>query len=81
MKYRIAKAFLATSLFASLLLVTLLVSSSPAAGQESSALSLETHIPLPEEALAFHVDAEVIDASFVYDSNRSGGGGVPILTG
>src|SRR5713226_9315464 len=42
MKYRIAKLFLARSLLASLL-----VSTSPAAGQESQALSLETHIPLP----------------------------------
>src|SRR6266705_5416917 len=47
MKYGNAKLFLATSLFASLLLATLLVSSIPAAGQESSALSLTTHIPLP----------------------------------
>ena len=47
MKYRIAKLFLARSLLASLLVATPLVSSSPAAGQESQALSLETHIPLP----------------------------------
>jgi DNA-binding beta-propeller fold protein YncE len=47
MKYRIATLFLAISLTASLLLATLLVLSSPAAGQESPALSLETHIPLP----------------------------------
>ena len=47
MKYRIAKLFLATSLLASLFLATLLASSSPAAGQESTALSLETRIPLP----------------------------------
>jgi hypothetical protein len=47
MKYRFAKLFLATSLLASLLFTTLLVLSSPAAGQESSALSLEAHIPLP----------------------------------
>ncbi len=47
MKCRIATLFLATSLFASLLLTTLLVLSGPAAGQESQALSLETHIPLP----------------------------------
>src|SRR6266705_5442191 len=47
MKYGNAKLFLATSLFASLLLATLLVSSIPAAGQESQALSLETHILLP----------------------------------
>ena len=46
MKYRIAKLFLATSLLASLLLATLIVSSRPAAGQEPPALSLETHIPL-----------------------------------
>ena len=47
MKYHIAKLFLATSLLASLFLATLLASSSPAAGQESTALSLETRIPLP----------------------------------
>jgi DNA-binding beta-propeller fold protein YncE len=41
------RSFLTTSLLASLLLATLLVLSSPAAGQESPALSLETHIPLP----------------------------------
>src|SRR5713101_290469 len=46
MKCRIAKLFLTTSLLASLLLATLLVSSRPAAGQEPPALSLETHIPL-----------------------------------
>jgi hypothetical protein len=46
MKYRIAKLSLATSLLASPLLATLLVSSSPAVGQESQALSLETHIAL-----------------------------------
>jgi DNA-binding beta-propeller fold protein YncE len=42
MKYRITTLVLATSLLA-----TLLVSSGAAAGQESAALSLETHIPLP----------------------------------
>jgi hypothetical protein len=42
MKCRIAKLFLATPLLTSLLLL-----SGPAAGQESPALSLETHIPLP----------------------------------
>lgn len=47
MKYRIPTVFLATSLLASLLLATLLVLGSPAAGQESPALSLEAHIPLP----------------------------------
>jgi DNA-binding beta-propeller fold protein YncE len=47
MKHRIAKLFLATSLLASLLFTTLLVSGSPAAGQEPPALSLEAHIPLP----------------------------------
>src|SRR5260370_40356667 len=47
MKYHIAKLFLATSLLASLFLATLLASSSPAAGQESTALSLEPRIPLP----------------------------------
>jgi DNA-binding beta-propeller fold protein YncE len=46
MNNRIAKLFPATSLLALLLLTTLLVSSRPAAGQEPSALSLETHIPL-----------------------------------
>ncbi len=47
MKYRIARLFLATSLLPSLLLTALLALSAPAAGQESPALSLETHIPLP----------------------------------
>lgn len=47
MKYRIAKLFLATSVLASILFATLLVSSSPAAGEESPPLSLDTHIPLP----------------------------------
>jgi DNA-binding beta-propeller fold protein YncE len=47
MKYRIAKLFLATSLLPSLIVVTLPVLSDSAAGQESTALSLETHIPLP----------------------------------
>jgi DNA-binding beta-propeller fold protein YncE len=42
MKYRITTLVLATSLLA-----TLLVSSGAAAGRESAALSLETHIPLP----------------------------------
>src|SRR5882672_12811136 len=42
MKFRMPTLFLATAL-----LVTLLVSSSLAAGQESQALSLDTHIPLP----------------------------------
>jgi DNA-binding beta-propeller fold protein YncE len=46
-KYRIARLFLATSLLPSLLLTALLALSAPAAGQESPALSLETHIPLP----------------------------------
>ena len=47
MKHRIAKLFLATSILPSLLLSALLVLSATAAGQESSALSLETHILLP----------------------------------
>ncbi len=42
MKYHIAKLFLATSLLA-----TLLLSSGHVAGQEAPALSLETHISLP----------------------------------
>ena len=46
MKYRTATLFLATSFLASLL-ATLLVLSGPAAGQESPALSLETHIAMP----------------------------------
>jgi DNA-binding beta-propeller fold protein YncE len=46
-KYSIAKLFLATSLLASLLLVTLFVLSGPVAGQESSAFLVENHIPLP----------------------------------
>src|SRR3989441_6924041 len=47
MKHSIAKFFLATFFVTSLLLATLLVLSSPVAGQESPVLSLETHIPLP----------------------------------
>lgn len=47
MKHRIAKLVVATSLFTLLLPATLLVVSSSAVGQESPALSLETHIPLP----------------------------------
>ena len=47
MKYRVPTVFLATSLLESLLLATLLVLGSPAAGQELPSLSLETHIPLP----------------------------------
>ena len=47
MKCPIARLFPGTSLLASLLLTTLLVLSGPAAGQESPALSLETHIPMP----------------------------------
>ena len=47
MKYRIARLSLRTSLPASLLLTTLLVMSTPSAGQEPPALSLEAHIPLP----------------------------------
>src|ERR1700730_2630988 len=46
MKYQTATLFLATSLLASLL-ATLLVLSSPAARQKSPALSLETHIAMP----------------------------------
>jgi hypothetical protein len=46
MKCRMAKLFFATPVLTSLLLTTLLVFSRPAAGQESPALSLETHIPL-----------------------------------
>src|SRR5437870_11675853 len=42
MKYRIPTLFLATIVLASLLLLR-----GPAAGQEPPALSLETHIPLP----------------------------------
>jgi DNA-binding beta-propeller fold protein YncE len=45
-RYHIAKLFLATSLLASLLLAVLVLSG-PVAGQESTTLSLETHIPLP----------------------------------
>lgn len=47
MKCRLAKLFSATSLLASLLLVNVLVLSGPVDGQESSALVLENHIPLP----------------------------------
>src|SRR5438067_2832286 len=47
MKYCVPTVFLATSLLESLLLATLLVLGSPAAGQELPSLSLETHIPLP----------------------------------
>src|SRR5438128_11984497 len=47
MKYRVPTVFLATSLLESLLLATLLVLGSPAAGQELPSLSLETHIPVP----------------------------------
>lgn len=47
MKHRIAKLFLATSILPSLLLSALLVLSATAAGQGSPALSLETHILLP----------------------------------
>ena len=47
MRGRSGKLSLATLPLATLLLTTLLVLSSPAVGQESPALSLETHIPLP----------------------------------
>jgi DNA-binding beta-propeller fold protein YncE len=47
MKHHAATLFLTKSLFATLLVATLVVSSSTVAGQESQVLSLETHIPLP----------------------------------
>jgi DNA-binding beta-propeller fold protein YncE len=60
MKYHITKLSLATSLLVSLLLVMLLVLSGPAAGEDSSVLSLETHIPLPNvKGRIDHVSVDV----------------------
>ncbi len=60
MKYLITKLFLATLLLALPLLAMLLVLTGAAAGEDSSALSLETHIPLPNvEGRIDHVSVDV----------------------
>ena len=61
MKHCLAKLLLAASLLPSLLAVTVHVLGGQAGGQESTVLSLETHIPLPNvkgRIDHFNVDVE-----------------------